>query len=301
MLTALYVGTLIWLDSKRGLFVGLVHSLVPLAVAMGLSMVSFFVRYLRWRFILSHEGYPVPFARGFMAYLSGFAYTATPGKVGELYRIQQFSRFQVPGSKTFAAFLLERSLDLVVVLLLSLFCIFDSEWLALAVGFVTGVVAVVLIATLMPKSLARVLDSLPLSPRIQSIGASVVEGFSDVRRWLSWSVLTACIAYGLVAWFVTSLAFIWIVHSLGISAPLLKTLGAYPLAMLVGAASLIPGGVGSTEATLSALLTSWGTDASSATLAAIAIRFSTMWFSIMLGMISMVCLTFQRWPPNRVT
>ena len=62
--------------------------------------------------------------------------------------------------------------------------------------------------------------------------------------------------------------------------------------MLVGAASMLPGGIGSTEASLTLLLTSGGAPLATAAAAAVCIRIATLWFSIVLGFISMGLLSF---------
>lgn len=54
-----------------------------------------------------------------MAYLAGFAFTATPGKVIELICIRYFTRVGVPSNISFSSFIYERSLDLIVVLFLA--------------------------------------------------------------------------------------------------------------------------------------------------------------------------------------
>ena len=55
--------------------------------------------------------------------------------------------------------------------------------------------------------------------------------------------------------------------------------------MLAGAASLLPGGVGSTELTIVLLLGIYGVTASIAMIAAIGIRFATIWFAVLTGFI----------------
>ncbi len=54
--------------------------------------------------------------------------------------------------------------------------------------------------------------------------------------------------------------------------------------MLAGAASMMPGGVGSTEVTIVALLAVFGVSTGQATLAAVGIRFATLWFAVLCGL-----------------
>ena len=51
--------------------------------------------------------------RGWLAYVSRFAFMATLGKVGELMRTRCFARFDVDASLVVSAFVLKRALDLV--------------------------------------------------------------------------------------------------------------------------------------------------------------------------------------------
>jgi uncharacterized protein (TIRG00374 family) len=59
----------------------------------------------------------------------------------------------------------------------------------------------------------------------------------------------------------------------------------FSFASLAGALSLIPGGLGVAEATLSGLLQFFGLTATISVGAAIIIRFSTLWYGTFLGII----------------
>jgi hypothetical protein len=69
------------------------------------AFASFALRYLRWRWLLGRQGLDVQWKEGFLAYLSGFALTASPGKVGELMRIRYFSPMGVPPDQVIACFI----------------------------------------------------------------------------------------------------------------------------------------------------------------------------------------------------
>ena len=69
---------------------------------------------------------------------------------------------------------------------------------------------------------------------------------------------------------------------LGVELPCLAAFSIYPLAMLAGAISMLPGGVGSTEVAIAVQLSWHGVAASTALLAAVVMQFGTTWFSILL-------------------
>jgi uncharacterized protein (TIRG00374 family) len=88
----------------------------------------------------------------------------------------------------------------------------------------------------------------------------------------------------------------WLLNDLGLSIKPLEAFTIYPLAMLAGAASMLPGGVGSTELSIVLLLGIYGVSVSIATIAAIGIRFTTIWFAVLTGFI---CLGIvELWKPK---
>jgi uncharacterized membrane protein YbhN (UPF0104 family) len=98
---------------------------------------------------------------------------------------------------------------------------------------------------------------------------------------------------GLVAWTLTSLSFVYLTGHLDLQIPVQQALAIYPLSLLVGAVSMLPGGLGSTETTIVALLSLYTENLSLAVLAAIGIRFSTLWFAIVCGLLAIVRLEGQ--------
>ena len=87
LITCLYLGLLIWLDARKQVFAHLPQLWQPLLAMMGMALASFTLRFARWQWLLSRLGHRPHLMYSFLAYLSGFVFTATPGKVGELVRI----------------------------------------------------------------------------------------------------------------------------------------------------------------------------------------------------------------------
>jgi uncharacterized protein (TIRG00374 family) len=109
----------------------------------------------------------------------------------------------------------------------------------------------------------------------------------EIRVWMQPRDVFVAAGLGLVAWGASSVAFVYLLDHLGISLPIVRAVGIYPLSMMAGAASMLPGGLGSTEATIVALLSAEGVELSLALLAAVGIRLATLWFAIICGLVSM--------------
>jgi uncharacterized protein (TIRG00374 family) len=298
LLSGFYLGMLLWADSKNQ-----VLSMIPLVVhaipvLISFSLCSYLCRYLRWHWLLSRAGYQVEWKYGLLAYLAGFAFTATPGKVGELIRIRYFTKTGVPANISFGAFVYERALDLVVVLILSSLIIARPELFVIAMSFVIIFLGLLVLLALNPKLLTYCSSCLKQRSwcRLSNLILTVRDGLTSCRTWLSPLDLLIAFACGFAAWGITSYGFMWLLSDLGISIPPLGAFTIYPLAMLAGAASMLPGGVGSTELTIVVLLSLYGVATSIASLAAVGIRFATIWFAVLLGFICLGLLELKSKP-----
>ncbi len=97
--------------------------------------------------------------------------------------------------------------------------------------------------------------------------------------------MLAVAAYGIQA-----LVFAFYVQTIGGAVSAADCVRIFAVAMLLGAASMLPGGLGATEAALVYQLNQAGMVMSDAVAAAIALRLSTLWFAILLGVAAL--LTF---------
>lgn len=284
-LTILYLAALIWTDSRNQVFAQLPSLLAVLPGLMGIALFSYLIRYMRWRWLLARAGNVTAWLPGFLAYLSGFAFTATPGKVGELIRIRYFQPMGVPPPKVLGAFIYERAFDLIAVLVLSSLALAHNELFPFALAFVAVLLGAIVVMASRPKWISKVAAYLRLR-RFKWLARLLVtlrEGLLACRLWLTPRDMLVSLALSLAAWAATSFSFVWLVDQLGISLNLSIALAIYPLAMLAGAASMVPGGVGSTEAAIVALLALFGVSVGVAAMAAVGIRIATLWFAVLCG------------------
>src|SRR5258708_486917 len=90
-----------------------------LAVAIGVTMLTYALRALRWQYLLAPIG-PTRFSTAFRTTVIGFAASfVLPARPGEVLRPYLLARHEgLPPTAAFATIILERLLDLVTVLLL---------------------------------------------------------------------------------------------------------------------------------------------------------------------------------------
>lgn len=294
-ITFVYIGVLFVMDMRKNIFSELLTLSSILPAAMTISFLSYVVRYFRWHWLLKRAGHALPAGQGFLAYLSGFALTATPGKIGELLRIRYFSRLGVRHQLVISAFIYERAFDLIVVLLIALLAAVQLGAFPLISSFVLLVIAAVFLFSRNPSWLVYITAKLRSYHfrKLSKLVKALKDGLQGIHLWFSLPDICVSFALGLMAWLLASYAFVWLLNNLGLDIPALSALAIYPISMLIGAASMLPGGVGSTEAAIVVLLTALDTPLTIATVAAIGIRISSLWFSIICGLLAMSILEYK--------
>lgn len=245
----------------------LVHWLPAL---YGLLALTYLGRYLRWRLLLGScaVGYcSWPDALG---WFRGFALTATPGKLGELARVQHLhQRLGYPRLPLLHAFAAERLCDIAAVMLwLAVLLPRSLPWGGLAGWAVPLALVGSLAVALLWRSLRR---------RGQQLRHHLPRG----------AMLRACLPA-----LLASLAFwggeallLWIlVQALappGLNAA--TAIGIYLLSGTAGMASSLPGGLGVNEATTVLLLAQQGVPAAAALPIAVLRRLITPWSIVALA------------------
>lgn len=256
-----------------------------LALVLGLSSLNYFLRFCRWRWYLARLGHVLPAPRHLLYYLAGFAFTTTPGKMGEAIRSVYLKSHGVGYADSLAALFVERLLDMVAVLLLGLLVtrFFSDVWWpsVCAAIFILVIFATASTRGLRQSICARLERS--RSPRVQRFGGELRSLLQSSEALLGPKLLAGGVVLGLVAWGAEGLGFFLIVRGLEFEVAALAAIGVYAAGMLIGALSFIPGGLGSTEASMVVMLSLLGMDVSSAIAATIVCRIATLWFAVALG------------------
>ena len=121
-------------------------SYLPIIVI--LAPVSWFIIYLRWHLLLKNSNISIPFNDNFKIFLSGYAMSATPGKIGEIIKSQLLhSKYNIPKKQSLPIIISEQFYNLIGILFISMLGLyyFDfSLYVLLSVGTVTGLIYLLL-------------------------------------------------------------------------------------------------------------------------------------------------------------
>jgi uncharacterized protein (TIRG00374 family) len=258
-----------------------------IVLALLLSLLNYALRIIRWRFYLSRLGHGVAYGFAALTYTAGFAYTLVPGKVGEMVRARYYIPAGVPLTDVTAAFLAERLMDLLAMTALACLLLSASQRYQAALLGAAAVIAITLatLALLPWPAIAGALRPAPgRTSRIRSALAGIAAALAATRTLLRPAVLVFGFGVGLIAWGLEG-AGLGLLSSMfpatGLS--LSTAVGVYGIAVLIGGLSFLPGGLGSTEAVMTALLVAHGLTVSQALLLTLLCRLVTLWFAVALG------------------
>ena len=268
-------------------------------LVLSLSLLSYIIRFIRWRYYLRLFHYHVPLKRSLLYYLTGFSLTLTPAKVGETIRSSYLAGDGVPYNITIAMFFTERFLDLVVATLLSTL-IFQSSLLAENSSYSSLlIISSIIIVSFIPLLRQRFVSdfiyfiqkSIPWT-NIKYALTQVNRLLNSARNLFAITPVYTGLFLGVIVWILHGISFNIILINLNVSIGLISCIAIYTLSLLAGALSFIPGGIGTTEAVMVLLLSLLGVDTSTAIAAALITRLSTLWFAILIGFSSACLLSF---------
>lgn len=272
-----------------------------LLVVFVLSLVNYFIRFIRWDRYLRILNFKLPFWRHLCYYLAGFTLTTTPGKAGEAVRALYLKQHGVGYSQSLAALFAERFLDLVVLIIMAsllTFTIQDYGWLIFTLSCISIGLLIAIRSDNVLNILRRFINHV-LSDKLIVVADHFIYLIHNSAKLLGNRHLVAGLLLGLLAWIAEGIGFYLIVKYLGVQSDYSTCIGIYAIAMLVGAVSFLPGGLGSAEFTMGALLVAVvGTSPTLAISATLLCRIATLWFAVFIGMLSMAGLEISDYFAN---
>ncbi len=217
-------------------------------------VVSLFAMLLRaWRLhvlvtqsqLPSHK--PLAFSFTFLAQMAGMAASNfSPGRALEAAKVIPLKKAGVPYAQGALAVVWERLFDLFALVLLS-FLVFarlgaDSQGVLAGFGVLLALFAWLLLTR--ASELVALFANFPMMGFLKTVKLHAFE-----RKRLAASFLLT-----VLAWLADALVFYLVFLSLGLSFDGVLVIGAFGVSVLIGAITLLPAGLGSTEAAMAFVL-----------------------------------------------
>lgn len=255
-----------------------------LGIVIGLVFVGWLLRAWRFHYYLHQVGEEIPLAYSIQAFLAGFALTGTPGKMGEAVKGVFLKKdYGVSITRVVGILLVERLMDLWGVLFLGSFSLLLFEGWRNLFLLCAGVVVAGGVFVCMERLYRPVLEGLARISFLSWGCARVLNMLLTGKDLMTPTVFLVGLLVSTVAWGMESVSLYLIMTGFELPTTLLQANFIYCFSTLVGALSMLPGGIGGTEAGMIGLLAFIGIPYSRGLPAVILIRVCTLWLAVIVG------------------
>ena len=247
-----------------------------------LVTLAYFVRFIKWNFFLRNVDVYLPLKQNLFVFFSGLSMTITPAKAGEIWKgwlIREINGENL--SNTVPVVIVDRVTDVIGLIILSLTGILYYKS-GIYVLLILVILFAAFIIAIKSETISNRLISI-LETRAGRYSGDIKDMHETFKRSLASKYLVGMSLLAVLAWFLECLSIFFVIQGFGQSISLVLSVFLYSFASIVGAVSLIPGGLGVAEATLSGLLVIFGFSSSIAVGAALIIRLGTLWYGAILG------------------
>ncbi|MEO1606445.1 MAG: lysylphosphatidylglycerol synthase transmembrane domain-containing protein [Pseudomonadota bacterium] len=274
-----------WEDAARALAT---LGFLKIAALSGLALAHYAIRALRWHIMVRTGGVDTSWRLNMLHFFAGFAMTATPGRVGELVRLRWLMRATGQGfGHLLPIAFADRAIELASIVGLIAIALVAANLGSSAVFIVLGAGGLLVAIACQPVALLAAVNG-----AYRLTGRRWPKLFVKLRRltrrlgpFMRLPVFLPVLVLGMIGWSFEGLAFWLLLDWLGANMPLATATAIFLTAVLSGALSGLPGGLGGTEATSVALLLLQGVPLDIAVLATAIIRVATLWFAVGIGFV----------------
>ncbi len=252
-----------------------------LVIVLALAMGNYLIRCVRWLYYLRTLSVHLAPSRKILVFFSGLSMALSPGKFGELakcYLLRETDR--VPVSQSSPAVIMERVTDIVAVFILSSWGLMALPSRLLIIGsLLVAMVAIILLTTLF---FGR--DLLLRLPFVRRWETQILDSQESFSRLLTIKAVLIGCSLALLAWLSEGVGLWLVLLGLDSSVSLVHAVSIYATASLVGALTMLPGGIVGTEGSMVGLLRGMNLTPANASAATIIIRLCTLWFAVLVGL-----------------
>lgn len=248
-----------------------------------LTTINYLFRFLKWDFFLKRAGVHLSLKDNLFVFFSGLSMIITPGKIGEIWKgwlIKDITGEEL--SKTIPVVIVERITDvlgLVILALLGVLYYNEGIYLILTLLSIFAGFFIAIRSKIISKKLISIMEnrSGKYAENIKTMH-NTFEKTMEPKGLIGMSLLSA------FAWFFECVGMYLVVRGFEESISMTLATFIFSFASLAGAVSMIPGGIGVAEATISGLLQFFGMAPTVSIGIAIIVRFGTLWYGAIMGL-----------------
>lgn len=283
----IYLAFTIYADYKQVIFAFSKFSLWLIPVILSLSFLNYISRFFKWDYYLHLLKIKITKVDSFAIFMSGLIMSVTPGKMGELlkaYLVKQV--VNEPVSKTAPIIFAERITDFVSLVMIGLIGAYVFDYGRIIVAAV-GVFFLLVIFIVSQKSLAiKIINFFEKISFLKKHIEKIHTAYESSYILLQFKPIVFMSLLSLVSWFLECLGYYLVLTNFAVEVSILWSAFSYAFATIVGAISMLPGGLGVTEGSLTIMLIQKSVSKDIAVASTFIIRVATLWFAVLVGVIA---------------
>lgn len=270
-----------------------------------LSLGNYVLRFLKYEYYTKVLGIQIDRKMNFIIFLSSFIMSVTPGKVGEVFKSYLLKEQNgTPIAESAPIILAERITDFISLIMLSMVGVimfgFESKLI-----IIIGVLFIILILLISSKKISySIIGFFDRFAFFSKISGKVYTAYGSIYKMVRIKELIICIFLSILAWFCECLGMYIVINSFGEVSPvhvdIFVSTFIYGFATIAGSVTMLPGGLGATDASITFLLISLKSITESVAVAAtLLVRVATLWFAVIIGIIAV--LYYQKLSNKKVS
>lgn len=281
-----YVAFAFLADMQKVLSAGKSFPLIVIPAVLALATCNYIIRLIRWNYYLRALDISLGAKESAIVFSAGLAMSITPGKFGELLKAQYVKNINgTTRRRTGTAILAERMTDLIGVLILASFGVFQLRYGELIFFVCLGLILIALAVIASRRLSLALLNIAAKVPLVGRVAHKLEEAYENTARLLRPIPLITSTALATLAWGCECAGFYLVINSLpGLEVEIHHAVFIYAFATIVGAVTMLPGGLGTTEGTMTGLLLLLNVPVAKAVTATLITRLCTLWYAVVLGM-----------------
>ncbi len=289
---AVFAGLFIYADIKE---VGLVFGhfkweYIPLILVF--TTLNYLIRFVKWHYYLRNIGIIIKYCHSLMVFLSGLSMSATPAKLGEVFKSYLLKRLNgTEVSRSVSVVLAERITDVIGLLILAIISFWSFQY-GREILIVILAVSLALVITIHSRRIATKLIHISKSiPYINKFSSNLETAYESAYMLFKSNILLTAVVISVISWWFECLAMHFVLRGLDVNTSLLFSTFVFSFSSLAGAVSMVPGGLLVAEGSFTGLLMLSDISKPVAASATILIRFCTLWFGVIIGLITLLLLS----------
>jgi glycosyltransferase 2 family protein len=266
-----------------------VISSIPLhfiGLAIIFTLLSYFLRFAKWHYFLTFLEVKVSARDSLSIFFIGLSMSITPGKIGELlksYLIKNISGTNI--SKSASAVFVDRLTDLfAMIILVSIgLTVFSYSYIPILIFTCSLLLLVVLLRSkVMSTKIIYRITSVKTFSKYKEI---LQDLYDSLYELIHYRLLFFTTLISTVAWFMECISLYILIKALALPLGLLESTFIFSLGTVAGALSMLPGGLGIAEGSITGMLMNFQIEKSVAVSITLLIRLVTLWLGVIIGLI----------------